>query len=239
MRRIVIGDIHGCAKALRSLIDAIDPQSDDELIFLGDYVDRGPNSRDVVQQLIALQEVCRVVPLLGNHEIMMLGVALRGFDDETWIRSGGQATITSYGGSLAKVPPAHIEFLQRLRPYHETDDEIFVHAGYQPDRDMCEQDEALLYWTHLPCPPPAPHRSGKCVFVGHTPQPGGDIYHAGHLVCIDTYCFGGGYLTALNVDTFEIIQCDRHGHMRRTPLSRLWEALLRIRLRWSRSRPLE
>ena len=65
MRRYVIGDIHGCAKAARTLIENIDPTEEDELVFLGDYVDRGPNSRDVVQQIIDLRDQCKVIPLRG------------------------------------------------------------------------------------------------------------------------------------------------------------------------------
>ncbi|MEO9595099.1 metallophosphoesterase family protein, partial [Rhodopirellula bahusiensis] len=71
MARHVIGDIHGCAKALRSMIQELAPTADDELIFLGDYIDRGPDSRDVVEQLITLQSTCKVVPLRGNHEWML------------------------------------------------------------------------------------------------------------------------------------------------------------------------
>lgn len=75
MRRFVIGDIHGCGKALRTLIETIDPDTEDEIVFMGDYIDRGPDSRDVVQQVLDLRERCQVVALRGNHEIMLLGVA--------------------------------------------------------------------------------------------------------------------------------------------------------------------
>lgn len=218
MRRFVIGDIHGCAKALRSLLEAIDPQADDEIVFLGDYIDRGPDSRDVIQQIIDLRQCCRVVALRGNHEIMLLGVALGGLNDAVWLENGGVATVSSYGGSLSKIPPDHLEFFQRLEPYHETNDTIFVHAGYDHQLDMHEQDFATIYWKHLPIPLPPPHKSGKRVIVGHTPQPSGHVLDAGHMVCIDTYCFGGGYLTAFETETCSVIQADRHGHMRRAPL---------------------
>lgn len=230
MRRFVIGDIHGCGKALRALIEAIDPAKNDELIFLGDYVDRGPDSRDVIDQIIALEDVCNVVALRGNHEIMLMSVALRGVDDEVWLRSGGQATVTSYGGSLEKIPANHLAFFQDLRAYYETTNEIFVHANYQHDRNMTDQDEVATYWSHLGIPPP-PHQSGKRVFVGHTPQPGGNILNIEHLVCVDTYCFGGGFLTALNLETFELIQTNLHGHLRRTPISRMLDGLKRLRER--------
>ncbi len=228
-RRFVIGDIHGCAKALRSLIQAISPGPDDELIFLGDYVDRGPNTRDAVQQIIDLQRVCRVIGLRGNHEIMLLGVVVHGLDGTAWLRNGGQATVASYGGSLLKIPQSHLDFFQRLEPYHETDESIFVHAGYDHDLPMREQGDDKTYWTHLSNPPPPPHQSGKRVYVGHTPQPTGSILDHGHLICIDTFCFGGGFLTALELGSHDIIQADRHGHLRRSPLSAVVDKMGQLR----------
>ena len=218
MRRFVIGDVHGCAKALRSLIEAIDPQPDDEIVFLGDYIDRGPDSRDVVQQILELRQRCHVVALRGNHEIMLLGVALGGLNDEVWLENGGIATVTSYGGSLSKIPPDHLEFFQTLEPYYETSDLIFVHAGYHHEREMHEQDPSTIYWKHLPSPLPPPHKSGKRMIVGHTPQSNGNVLDAGHVICVDTYCFGGGFLTAFDTDKYEVIQADRHGHLRRDPV---------------------
>jgi serine/threonine protein phosphatase 1 len=81
---------------------------------------------------------------------------------------------------------------------------------------MHEQDDNVSYWQHLPSPLPSPHKSGKRVFVGHTPQGGGSVMDGEHIVCIDTYCFGGGFLTAFEIETNEVIQCDYHGHLRRT-----------------------
>lgn len=231
MRRFVIGDIHGCSKALRTLIESIAPSGDDELVFLGDYIDRGPDSRDVVEQILELQSRCRVVALRGNHEIMLLGVALCGLDDTVWLQSGGQATVASYGGAVSKIPDRHLQFFRNLRPFYETDKNIFIHAGYAPDLPMPQQDEATAYWNHLSFPPLLPHRSGKRVFVGHTPQPDGNILDLGHLVCLDTYCFGGGYLTALEIDSYELIQADRHGHLRRDRAMALAALIGRLRRR--------
>lgn len=247
MRRFVIGDIHGCAKALRTLIEAIEPREEDELIFLGDYIDRGPNSRDVVQQILELRHRCHVIPLRGNHEIMLLSVVLGGMDGEMWLENGGTATVTSYGGAFTKIPANHLEFFQNLEPHYETNDLICVHAGYHPHLDMHEQDAAIRYWQHLPIQLPPPHKSGKRVFVGHTPQPGGNVLDGGHVVCVDTYCFGGGYLTALETNTCNVIQADRHGHLRRAPLqviaarlSRMFQTIRRTRrLRNSGPNPSE
>ena len=232
MRRYVIGDIHGCAKALRTLIENIDPKEEDEMVFLGDYVDRGPNSRDVVQQIIDLRDQCRVIPLRGNHEIMLLGVVLGGLDDKLWLGNGGVSTVSSYGGSLRKIPIPHLDFFQSLEAYYETSESIFVHAGYDPDKAIHEQDQALTYWNHLPEILPPPHKSGKRIFVGHTPQTNGNILDGGHIVCVDTFCFGGGYLTAYETFTCEIIQADRHGHLRRTPLQRISSNFKQVLRRW-------
>ncbi|TWT81858.1 Serine/threonine-protein phosphatase 2 [Planctomycetes bacterium CA13] len=225
MRKFVIGDIHGCSKALRTLIETIDPTCGDELIFLGDYIDRGPDSKDVIDQLIALHSRCRVVALRGNHEIMLMGVVTAGLDSAIWSQSGGQTTIASYGGSIEKIPEKHLAFFRSLRAYYETDEAIFVHASYSPDESMPSQDDSIRYWNHLNYPYPAPHFSGKRVYVGHTPQAHGDVLNLGHLVCIDTYCFGGGYLTAVELTGNDMIQVDLHGHVRRTPLKMLMDRI--------------
>ena len=97
-RIIAIGDVHGCAKALASLLEAIQPTQEDTLVFLGDYIDRGPDSRGVVEQVIALGKRCTVVPLLGNHEEMVLA-ALEGGQSEVrfWLKFGGDVALASYG----------------------------------------------------------------------------------------------------------------------------------------------
>lgn len=86
-RIIAIGDIHGCAKALKTLVDAIQPTEQDTLVFLGDYIDRGPESRGVIEQVMALGNHCTVVPLLGNHEEMLLGALAGGLSDvQFWMK---------------------------------------------------------------------------------------------------------------------------------------------------------
>lgn len=220
MRRFVIGDIHGCDKALRTLIECIEPQPEDELIFLGDYVDRGPDSRGVIDQIVKLQSRCRVVALRGNHEVMLCGVAFAGLPEEMWLQAGGKATVTSYGGSLEKIPESHEAFLRTLQPHYETEQFIFVHASYEAGTPMDQLPDELRYWTHLTTPP-GPHYTGKKVFVGHTPQATGIVLDLGYLVCVDTYCFGSGFLTAMNVETNEIIQVDKKGFRRRVPAEKL------------------
>ena len=228
MRQFVVGDIHGCSKALRTLIETIAPGPDDEFIFLGDYIDRGPDSKNVVDQILALRTQCKVITLRGNHEIMLCGVLFRGLDQQIWKNSGGIATLTSYGGSLRKIPKHHIEFFQKLRSYYQIDDYIFVHANYEADRPLEEQSDSNLYWNHLEYPYPPKHRSGKTVIVGHTPQSSGMILDLGHLICIDTCCFAGGYLTAMNLATRELIQVDRKGFIPRSPIKTLADGIRRL-----------
>lgn len=134
-RIVAIGDIHGCSVALATLIQAIRPTALDTLVFLGDYIDRGPDSKGAIEQVIRLAEQCQVVPLLGNHEGMLLG-ALEGKDNlRFWLKLGGKETLDSYaaGDDVKKIPQAHIEFIKRCRHYYKTVGHILVHAYYDPD----------------------------------------------------------------------------------------------------------
>ena len=223
MRTIVIGDIHGCSKALRALIETIEPRGDDRLIFLGDYVDRGPDSKGVLDQLLEIEQRHDAVFLLGNHEIMFRG-ALRGLCPTHWLLSGGRQTITSYGGLLDGVPSAHQALLERCRPYWETDDALFVHANYLAHLPLAQQSEESLFWEHLGDRFPQPHVSGKHVYCGHTPQPGGNIGFYGYLTCLDTCCFGGYWLSAIAIESREVWQVSREGHLRQrwAPVRRVW-----------------
>ena len=214
-RTIAIGDIHGCSAALDALLDAIRPRSEDTIVTLGDYINRGPDSRSVLDRLLKLSEQCRLISLLGNHEEMLLE-ARSGLHPTTWLGMGGVATLDSYGSgrNIALIPNEHFEFLEGCLDYHETDTHIFVHASYDPDLPMAKQPVSLLRWESLRNGIPAPHVSGKTVIVGHSSQKGGGILDLGHLTCIDTYCYGGGWLTALDVKTGEVWQADREGNLR-------------------------
>ena len=213
-RTIAIGDIHGCSRALRAILDAIAPQNTDTVVTLGDYVDRGPDSQSVVSQLLALQSLCQLVPLLGNHEIMLLSVLRGELDSFIWQRYGGLETIASYDGDLTTIDEEHLAFFQGCRHYHETERHLFMHANYVAELDLAEQPDQVLFWTHVSSVLPPRHRSGKTAIVGHTPQMEGEILDLGHLICIDTCCFAGGWLTALDVDTGQIWQADRLGRLR-------------------------
>ena len=223
VRTIAIGDIHGCSRAFDSLLELIQPVPDDVVISLGDYVNRGPNARDVIEQLIALESKCTLIPLLGNHDQMLLD-ALTGRPQafSIWMRMGGGSTLLSYGASpggatrseLGRIPPEHVAFLKRCRPYHETDSHIFIHAKYDPELAMERQPDWLLRWETLRDGIPGPHVSGKLVIAGHTSQKNGEILDAGHLLCIDTYCHGGGWLSAFEAQTRQVWQADQQGRLR-------------------------
>jgi serine/threonine protein phosphatase 1 len=133
-RTIAIGDIHGCSTALASLLNAIQVQPDDTIIPLGDYVDRGIDSKGVLDQLIALSGQCRLVPILGNHDEMMLHAKDGRSDFQFWLNCGGDAALASYGDSwrLDLIPREHIRFLESCLPYFETGTHIFLHANYKP-----------------------------------------------------------------------------------------------------------
>ena len=213
-RTIAIGDIHGCAKALATLIEAIGPTEDDVLVPLGDYVDRGPQSREVVDQLIELVDRCQLIPLLGNHESMMLSSLESSEVYDHWCRVGGRETVDSYGGSLDGLPFEHTVFLRGLKRHYETDTHLFVHANYDATLSLEQQPDRLLLWEHVVHTLPGRHCSGKTAVVGHTPQGSGEILDMGYLICIDTYCFGGGWLTALDVESGKVWQANRDGDLR-------------------------
>ncbi|WP_165075313.1 metallophosphoesterase family protein [Paludisphaera rhizosphaerae] len=214
-RVIAIGDVHGCSTALGALIEAVEPRPTDLIVTLGDYIDRGPDSRGVLDQLIELGRRCRLVPILGNHDQMLLDVRIGKYPIFWFFDIGGTTTLDSYGPGreLSLIPDEHYEFLEGCLDYHETATHIFTHANYFPDVPMAEQHAGTLRWESIREMTPGPHESGKTVIVGHTPQRTGEILDLGHLVCIDTYCHGGGWLTALEVKTGEFWRANQRGEV--------------------------
>lgn len=216
-RLIAIGDIHGCSDALEALLGAIKPQATDTIVTLGDYVDRGSNSKGVIDQLLELATHCRLIPLLGNHEEMMLQVVRDEEAPYRWMQCGGMDTLDSYGfsGDMSVIPETHRQFFDDLKEYHEEADCFFVHANYDPVLELCDQPPDLLRWVKLTEFVPPPHRNGKRAICGHTHDRGGEIFDVGHLTCLDTYCYGGGWLTAMEIRTGEIWQANRRGQLRK------------------------
>lgn len=214
-RIIAIGDIHGCATALRTLIETIQPRSEDTIISLGDMVDRGPDSKSAIDQLLELRERCNFVLIKGNHEDMMLDV-VNGQSPQEWLKHGGVSTLDSYGftGDLSVITQSHLELMQKALPYFETDEHFFTHGNYEPQKPLAEQDGMVLRWRSLIESTPTRHMSGKKAVVGHTPDKSGEIFDIGHLICIDTYCYGGGWLTAADVANGTVWQANDEGELR-------------------------
>lgn len=213
-RTIAIGDIHGCSTALAALIEAIDPKPGDTVVTLGDYVDRGPDSKGILDQLISLAGRCRLVPILGNHDEMLLHAREGKSDFKFWLSCGGRVALDSYGstGQIDLIPREHFRFLASCLPFYETESHFFVHANYKPDVPLSRQDEATLRWLSLRDYVPARHFSGKIAVVGHTPQ--AEILDLGHLICLDTNCCDGGWLTALDLSTGQLWQASHDGSLR-------------------------
>lgn len=200
-RLIAIGDIHGHARALQSLLAIIDPAPPDCLVFLGDYVDRGPDTRGVLDTILELIDSsrCVVITLRGNHEEMMVDALSRPSAVAPWLTHGGQAVLASYGvRDVTEIPAKHQQFLRALERFYETDDYFFLHANYAPNWRVSEHDSRTSFWLPLD-EIPARHYSGKTAVLGHTPQASGQILDAGHVICIDTGCGFGGLLTAYDV----------------------------------------
>ena len=225
-RTIAIGDIHGCARALAALLDAIGPVQEDTLVPLGDFIDCGSDSREVLDQLIALSRSCRLVPILGNHEEMLLAAELSRSALKEWLFCGGKQTLASYDAGVGTadladlqlrriIPEEHWRFIAQCHPFHETPTHIFTHAGYLPDEPMEQQPGKVLRWEAVNPKTVRPHRSGKVVVVGHTAQRGGEILDLGFLKCIDTACEPGQWLTALDLGAGRVWQANKRGALRR------------------------
>jgi serine/threonine protein phosphatase 1 len=220
MRVLAIGDIHGCLGPLDDLLKWVAPARDELVIALGDYVDRGPDTRGVLNRLIELKQQINLVCLRGNHEEMMVEAARGGkAEKKMWLGVGGLQTLGSYGlhqgrsGTLEDVPQEHWEFLENgLVNYHEFDRFIFVHATVLYDLPMDEQPSYALLWEFLP--ESMRHVSKKTVICGHTSQKSGEPKVVPGAVCIDTHAYGSGWLTCLDASSGRYWQTDMLGRKR-------------------------
>lgn len=215
-RTIAIGDIHGCIHALKTLLSALELTADDTLITLGDAVDKGPRSREVIDELRDLREVCNFVPILGNHEQMLLDTVEGRITLQSWLMCGGAPTLDSYGldAALSILPDDHVEFIATWRDYYETDLHFFAHANYHPRKPLEKQPWHEMRWLSTKEYVPDRHASGKTAIVGHTANKQGEIVNHGQLVCIDTYCHGGQWLTALENETGKVWQANEKQEIR-------------------------
>lgn len=221
-RTLAIGDIHGYLKALETLVELVAPKSDDTLITLGDYVDRGPDSAGVIEWLIQKFDDGQLVPLRGNHDIMMLDALDGGEWAGGWQSFGGDATLESYqrrGFDPEKdgLPERHRRFIESdCRKLHVTENHFFVHAFADFRRPLDDQPDDIVYWEKWESwAGPPPHVSWKTMVCGHTAQKNGWPNSVGHAVCIDTWVYGKtGWLTCLDADSGEVWQARESGETR-------------------------
>ncbi|WGM40053.1 metallophosphoesterase family protein [Caulobacter sp. NIBR1757] len=216
-RVFAIGDIHGCDDLLLALLGALAAAAEGDpvppvLVFLGDYIDRGPRSKEVVSLLVELAGQDDSVRFLGgNHEEAMLGFLADVESGLAWINFGGRATMRSYGveapdGEVsledwrrvqeafkAAIPADHLRFFWQLESRLEFGDYLFVHAGVNPDRPLSDQKQRDLRWIREPFLSDR-RRLDKVIVHGHTPaaEPFADRRRIG----VDTWAYRSGVLTA-------------------------------------------
>ncbi len=224
-RRIVIGDVHGHYDTLIALFDAVSPTSEDEIYFLGDLIDRGPKSSQVVEFVMRNQFHC----LRGNHEEMLLDVV--GAEEvsielyQSWLYSGGHATVDSYD---SKIPQEHIDWLKNLPLHLDLGDYWLVHAGVDPKIPLEQQCAEQFCWIREDF-----HSSDKAFFknkliiTGHTitfTLPGvkpGQIAAGKGWLDIETgaYHQNSGWMTALDLNQHKVYQANTFdGRIRIMPL---------------------
>jgi serine/threonine protein phosphatase 1 len=147
---------------------------------------------------------------------MMLKFVEQRPQPDDWLQCGGAETLASYGSKNHRkaIPSHHLDYVRTWVDCFETASHFFVHGNYNPDQQLPEQPFHLYRWISLRQSVPAAHCSGKTAIVGHTSQKDGEILEIGYLRCIDTYCHGGGWLTALDTVSGKIWQVDRDGRMR-------------------------
>lgn len=234
MARYVIGDIHGCAAELRRLVEALPLTHGDRLVFLGDYIDRGPDSNAVVSHLASLQGLLpqvEVVFLRGNHEDMLLSyLGFSGQHGDMFLRNGGDATFASYGlgpdevtaeRALSVIPAEHLSFFRQLKNYHLMGSFLCVHAGIHPQKPLAEQTDEELLWIRNTFIYRS-HSLPYTVLFGHTPQPT-VLYDLPYKVGLDTGLVYGNMLTCLEVDEKVLFQIGRgRKRVSRTSAQRKW-----------------
>jgi len=232
-RLFAVGDIHGCVGELQALIEYLEGplrfNQDDQLIFVGDYIDRGSSSRQVIDLLLALRaQWPETVFLKGNHEEMFMSfLGLGGESGEVFLANGGQQTVGSYGvdpgGDLRELqsmlPPAHVEFLKALEVGVILAEFLFVHAGVRPKVPLGEQVYDDCLWIRKEFLR-AQHSLGKTVVFGHTPF--ADVMlDLPFKIGIDTGLIYGNKLSMVELVEGELYQVDfGEGDVRVSALSR-------------------
>ncbi len=230
-RLLAIGDIHGCAKPLRAILDALSLEPADTLVVLGDFINRGPDTRCVLDDLLQVGQRCELKLIMGNHEEELLAAKSNEDAFRRWLSMGGVHTLASYGvhthlikseeewafssesppvlglEALHQIPREHWELIGSAQSWWECEHYFFTHAGYDPGLPLSQQSASELRWLGLDDWSVQPHCSGKTAIVGHTPNLSGRVVDYGFLRCLDTGCGLGGYLTAMDIHNGNIWQC--------------------------------
>ncbi len=211
MSLIAIGDIHGCASTLTALIDKLALKKSDHLVFIGDYIDRGPDSRGVIDILKGLEDIVTCTFLRGNHEQLLLNYLDEG-EYDLWAMNGGIATLLSYSDAgFSEIPEEDIDFIRRTVSFFDTEDFFFVHgglkAGYTIQENIDRFDDDTFLWerSHLKADE---YAWEKTVVCGHTPVD--EPLNTEKLINIDTGCVyfqypGRGQLTAVRLPEREFV----------------------------------
>ena len=199
MGRIIgISDIHGEYEKLCRVLEKIAPKKDDTLVFMGDYIDRGKKSREVVDKIIDMKNVCNCVYLTGSHEYAMLHAKSDEYYNYLFWNYGGDATAESYGG-FDNIMKVHGNFFNSLKFYHIIGKYLFIHAGVRIGVPLEEQSEEDMVYIRSAFYTKRHHLPYKIIF-GHTefdsPQVQADK------ICIDTGCgkYKNAPLTAIVID---------------------------------------
>jgi serine/threonine protein phosphatase 1 len=204
MLTYAIGDIHGCHDKLVRLIGHCERHAGGDasrLVFVGDYIDRGPASHAVVAQLIAAQRDApdRFICLRGNHEDLLVSAVQRG-DSVNWLLNGGGATLDSYGvDDVSQLPREHIAWFRSLPLCHDDGRRFFVHAGIVPGVPLDRQPEEAMLWIREKFLSDT-RDHGRFIVHGHTPLVGGEPDLKPNRVNLDTGACFGGVLTAAVFD---------------------------------------
>ena len=216
-RTLAIGDVHGCLDALKTLEEFVGFCESDTIITLGDYIDRGPDSKGVLDWLIAGREKYDLITLVGNHELMMEEAKHNAGAYYFWEMNGGVQTLHSFDSDVEDVPAQYWEFIKSCELFYETKSHIFVHAGLDPILPPENQNSETLCWLRFANL--KPHHSNKMIICGHTPQRSHVPGLLPHAICIDTHAFNPkGYLTCLDVETGNYWQANNKGDTRKNTL---------------------
>jgi serine/threonine protein phosphatase 1 len=218
LRSFAIGDIHGCEATLKKLLfEEIKIRKEDIIYFLGDYIDRGQNSKGVIDCILELQkENYNVNTLRGNHEQLFIDSENNQDSFDTWVMNGGVATLRSFGiSSYDELNHEYKSFLENTVLYFDTAKFIFVHAGLNFENiDLFEDEQALLWIRNMEVD--KRRLKNKIIVHGHTPTPLLEVkknlaFAANRgAINIDTGCFvkqyeGYGYLSALDLSSLQLI----------------------------------